>query len=134
VRKFSTQGFTLIELLIVVFIIAVLFGLAYPSYQSHLIKVRRIDGQKALLNLAASMEKSVLLSNSGYQTISFTTLSPGGYYKLSVAVADPQHFIATATPLKSQTADKTCGTLAINEQGAKGRIQNGSIVVDNNCW
>lgn len=56
-NRLRTSGFTLIELLIVVVIIAVLAGIAYPSYQNHMQQTRRSDAQIALTQAASLQEK-----------------------------------------------------------------------------
>ena len=44
------SGFTLIETMVVLLILAVLAALAYPSYAGHVAKMRRIEGQVALMS------------------------------------------------------------------------------------
>lgn len=56
-RQSTQNGFTLIELLIVIAIVGVLGGIAYPSYQDSMTKSRRADAKAALLELSVFMER-----------------------------------------------------------------------------
>ncbi len=60
------KGFTLIELLIALIVLAILAGIAYPSYLEQVKKSRRGDAQAALLELSQFMEK-FYTANSCYQ-------------------------------------------------------------------
>ena len=60
------KGFTLIELLIALIVLAILAGIAYPSYMEQVKKSRRGDAQAALLELSQFMEK-FYTANSCYQ-------------------------------------------------------------------
>ena len=56
-QKNTQNAFTLIELLIVIAIVGVLAGIAYPSYQDSMTKSRRADAKAALLELSVFMER-----------------------------------------------------------------------------
>lgn len=52
-----SRGFTLIELMVVTAVILILAALAYPSFASHMVKARRLEGQMALLEIMQKQER-----------------------------------------------------------------------------
>ena len=130
------QGFTLIELMIVVAIIGVLAAIAYPSYQSYVIKTKRADMMSEMHNIASEIEARKLAQGS-YSNISdqvktdFAKAYPtqGALYDVTinpVTLTPPNNtltakWIITATP-KTGTQMVGDGNLTLNYQGIKCRI------------
>jgi len=120
------RGFTLIEVMITVAIVAILAGVALPSYREHVRKSRRSEAQAYLMALA-SRQQQFLLDTRGYApdvaTIGlFAPSNVAASYDVVVAavVGPPPTFRLTATP--KATTDQVyerCGTLAIDQTGAK---------------
>ena len=133
IRKHS--GFTLIELMIVVVIIGVLAGIAYPSYKNYTQKARRTDGKDALTQLAATQEQfyarclrysatltgnpSLACDDAGVG-LGRSTTSTEGHYTLSFTATSATFFNARATATGIQTQDDpACQTLELNSFGQK---------------
>jgi type IV pilus assembly protein PilE len=139
------KGFTLIELLVAVAIVAILAGIAYPTYQSSVLRTRRIDAAAALQELTQWLERNYTVTLSYLDSaakplgLPFTQTPKGGgavqYYVLEYDPGAPptiSTFALRAVPKGSQANDK-CGTLTLNHTGTKGTVNGyGKTVAD--CW
>jgi type IV pilus assembly protein PilE len=128
-------GFTLIELVIVVAIIAILSGIAYPSFISYILRSNRTDAYQALLKCASEQERwftanNTYLSDAAAQSngrcgnVSGGVLhSPEGHYQLTitnpgcVSGFSASCFTVSATGIGKQVDDTDCPTLTIDENG-----------------
>lgn len=127
------QGFTLIELMIVVAVIGVLATIAYPSYQSYVIKTKRADMMSELHNIASEIESRKLAQGS-YSTISTAVMSdfnnksyPAQGTALYTVTVTPDpltsNWTITATPV-STARMASDGNITLNHQGLKCRASS----------
>ena len=120
------RGFTLIEVVITVAIVAILAAVAFPTYRDHVRKSRRAEAQ-AYLMAVASRQQQFLLDTRAYApnlaTVGVATpANVAAAYDLAVATVTgpPPTFRITATPkAASDQVRERCGTLAIDQTGAK---------------
>lgn len=134
------RGFTLIELMITVAILSILSMIAYPAYQSQVIKGNRAEGKSAVLKTAQTLERYFTANNT--YTNSFTTLgmptysgddSAGSKYDLIIAAGAAgitTSFTVKATP---RSPDPECGRLTYTQAGQKGMELNTEATVSK-CW
>lgn len=140
-------GFNLIELMIVVAVIGIIVGVAYPGYQEQVRKSRRADCAGALTSLGSSMERFFTVNNTylgagagggntGAPTI-FSTTCPidGGEttYNLTIQAATASTYTVQAAPAGRQVSDK-CGTLTLSNTGLKGVSGAKAGVTWDECW
>jgi type IV pilus assembly protein PilE len=136
------RGFSLIELMIVVVIIGVLTLVAFPSYQEHVKKGKRAEGQAAVLQAAQALERFMTTNNTyttdlaaaGYKAYSGAQEASSAY-ALTVAAAPggniASSFFVTATPAATWS-DPECNQFTIDHTGAKG-VQGGTWNASQ-CW
>ena len=135
-NKKTNNGFTLIELMVVVAIIGIIAGIAYPSFSDSMMKARRSDAKAAMLGLVLSQSKLRgscvtfgntigAANNCSSSTVKGSAISENGYYKLAISGANGNAYKITATAQGIQAKDTGCESLTLavtpsNPEGVKG--------------
>lgn len=141
------RGVTMLELLMVVAIIAMISAFAYPSYTQYVVNTKRTAATSILLQVA-DRQQQFFMDNKSY-TADLTNLGfannpliigddgrvlaagdPDSVYSVVLSNITPTTYTATAAPLNAQaTRDSDCGSLTLDQTGAKGHSGPGS-----DCW
>ena len=131
------KGVTLIEMLIVVAVIGVLTAIAYPSYQSHVLKGYRTQAMGDMIKIQLELEANYTKTSGGYaamplvsevntnNTCSFCD-NDTNKYLLSISNASKNSYMIIAEP-QFQATNDTClnKDLTLNQNG-KGSPEG--------CW
>jgi type IV pilus assembly protein PilE len=132
-NKNAQRGFTLIELMITVAIVAILAGIAYPSYTESVNRSKRAQAQTSIVSLAQAMER-YSTKNNGYTGVTLGTASTdlypsavpatgGQLYTLSLSNLTATGYTITATRQSgSPMASDKCGDYTLTAAGAKGLV------------
>lgn len=110
-------GFTLVEVAVVCALVAILAGLAWPSYRGYDFRAGRVDAVEALTRVQAAQER--YRSAHGLYAADLAPLlgtsarSPQGRYAISLALAGPEAYLASAQALGAQAQDPGCATLTL---------------------
>ena len=128
------SGFTLVELMITVVIIGILAAIAYPNYEDYTRRANRADAQAIMLENAQFMERYFTTNGTYVGADLPKQQSPeSGTAKYSITLSPA----ATATGFTVQAApaggyaDSLCGTLTIDQTGAKTEDGDGEL---SDCW
>ncbi|WP_439887513.1 type IV pilin protein [Pseudomonas sp. MBLB4123] len=141
----TQRGFSLIELMIAVAIVGILAAIAYPSYQSYVLKSGRSDGQAKLMEILQAQERffsqnQTYVTNLGAGGLGYGVAADAavpsneGRYTISAqacggGIADCVQL--TATRAGAQANDTQCGNLSLDSRGTKG--ETGTLTVQD-CW
>lgn len=125
-------GFTLIELMIAVALVAILVATALPTYSSYVRRSIRTEAQSFLMSAAARQQQFLVDTRVYAATLDAmgmpvpSRIAAAYSVKLEVVAGPPQTFVLTAEP-KSDQAKDSCGTMTLNQAGAKAAAKAG-------CW
>ena len=142
-HEWRSGGVTLIEVMIVVAVIAILAAVAYPSYTSYIVKSNRRAAQSFMLEVSSRQHRYLLdarsyadASAAGDIATKLNITTPPDVarnYDVTSPVkagATPPGFTVEAVPKGAQaTRDAACGTLKVDETGAKTATGGGAT-----CW
>jgi type IV pilus assembly protein PilE len=137
--------------MVVVTIVAILAGIAIPSYREHVKRSNRTEAKTALLENAQFMERTRTSSNkydfdAGGTAVSDDSLpvktvpkEGGGKVLYNIKFVDDSPTETTWSLIAEPVADgpmagDKCGTLTLNEQGTKGLTGAASGVTAADCW
>jgi type IV pilus assembly protein PilE len=130
-RQIAKQrGVTLVELMIAVAVIAILSGIAYPSYAAHVRKSQRAAAQSFLMDVAMRQQQRMVDVRGFAASIADLGMAApdnvDARYTLAVAAVagPPPGFTLTATPKGAQVGD-SCGVLSVTNAGVRSPA---------NCW
>ncbi|MBY6063597.1 type IV pilin protein [Pseudidiomarina sediminum] len=117
--KLKSAGMTLIEIMIVIVIVGILAGVAYPNFVDYVREARRADAMGQLLTLQMAQEE-YRLKNAAYANIATLgiTLS-SDFYDFSVTNIGAETYTLTATAKGTQVNDSGCTSMTLNQNDQK---------------
>ena len=132
------RGITLIELMIVIVVLGIIIGVAYPNYQEFSARAKRNEARSALLQIAVNQERHYLNNNTYTNDLSLlglsgtagttTIVTETGSYDVTVSTANATTFVARATYKLGGNEASKCEWFEINAAGAK------SSDPETDCW
>ncbi|MFK8079794.1 MAG: type IV pilin protein [Granulosicoccus sp.] len=133
------SGFTLIEVLIVVAILGIVAAIAIPSYSRYVINANRTDAISFLSEVAGEQQRYFSQNNAYANAMSDlgygdqdTSLSPEGYYTVSIQTINNTRYILSATPVVGgrQAKDTKCNVFTLDSTGSRANTGG----EDTDCW
>jgi type IV pilus assembly protein PilE len=139
----NTRGVTLVELLVTVTAVAILAGIAIPSYRQYMLRSQRPDATTMLLRVQSAQEK-FFLQNLSYSAdlagappagLGLSATSTARHYDIALAMGPANMtYVATATPRAGggQVDDSKCTAFTVNQAGIRGAT--GVADAATYCW
>jgi type IV pilus assembly protein PilE len=124
-RNKLIRGFTLIEAMIVLVIIAILLGLAYPSYVKYVRKANRGEAQQLLMNWSINQE--IFRSNNSAYTADGGMVPANDKYTFAASNTGATTFTLTATARSGSDQENDtardssipCAAITLDQNGQK---------------
>jgi type IV pilus assembly protein PilE len=126
--------------MIVVAVIGILAGVAYPAYTSHVQRAYRAEARAALLEASQYMER-YYAAKATYasaalperlQSVPAGSASASARYALAVASSTATGYSLTATPRPA--SEEACGVLGINHLGVRTAASTAAGMTAESCW
>lgn len=144
--KRNTSGFTLVEVMIVVAILGILVGIAYPSYVKQVQRSGRSDARVEITEVSQRLQRC-FTTTSSYAPAAGTCsvvdelgTAPGivsqeGTYVVT-GVLTPTTYTITATAVAGlrQFNDLDCRTFSLTQTGVRTATDAGNADNTDECW
>lgn len=139
----AQRGLSMIDVLIALGIVALLAGLAWPSYADQQRRVARSDALTGLAQLQHWQERwrSQHPRYATLEELGLPELTPKARYRIEVRDPHARGYTALAQANGQQTADASCRVLrltvlrgnTLRASGPDGRVANDAAANDR-CW
>lgn len=115
----KSAGMTLIEIMIVIVIVGILAGVAYPNFIDYVREARRADAMGQLLTLQMAQEE-YRLKNTSYASIADLGITlTSDFYDFTVTNVGGETYTLTATAKSTQVNDTGCTEITLNQNDQK---------------
>ncbi len=131
------NGFSLIELVVTMLILAILTGIAVPTFSNYTHRAKRSDATRTMTIDAQALERcySQGFTYVGCAQVASSSTSSEGYYTVTVTMTANSYSI-TAVPVSPgpQTSDSACQTFQLNNAGTQSALDGGGSPNTQTCW
>lgn len=123
----AMRGFTLVELMVAASVVAVLSGLALPSFEAPLHKARRTDALVSMMQIQSAQERfrSNGTSYGSLTEIGMAEVSASRLYLLRSSASGADAYDAFATATGAQARDSACRHLRLSAVGGNVAYASG---------